>query len=87
MKYQVWFKDYENRCWMPLSWSPIFTSLAEGKAWVASDERDWEFPVGLEAIASCEKCTGLIGNSVFEQTHGYTLCHGCLTKAPSEQYA
>ena len=79
MKYQAWFKDYENSCWMPLSWAPLFTSMAEGEAWLYSDERDWEFPVRLEQASLCEDCNGLIGNSVTEEVHGHTRCHSCLT--------
>lgn len=79
MKYQVWFKDYETRCWMPLGWAPTFSSVVEGEAWMASDERDWEMPVRLEEVSLCQECDKPIGNSVFEEVHNYTLCHNCVT--------
>jgi hypothetical protein len=77
-KYQVWVKDYESGCWMPLGWSPTFTSVATGEAWLAGDH-DWEAPVRLQEVEVCEDCGEHIGNSVFEEVHGYTRCHSCLT--------
>jgi hypothetical protein len=80
-KYAVWFKDYANNCWMLLSWAPTFSSIAEGEAWLDGDH-DWDMPVRLDEVSLCEDCDKPIGNSVFEEVHGYTLCHNCITDKP-----